>query len=161
MGGGIMPDVFISYSTIDERFARAVQATFAQHGLSAFLACTSLKPGEVWADKIRTELQASPTLICLMSKAASTSAFVNQEFGMAIHGQKTIIPVVWDMDPADLPGWLGKYQALDLRNCTMADYAVKLNAVAAQLRSKRDKQQLLLMGGLVALTFIMIFAGNK
>lgn len=156
-----MPDVFISYSTVDEAVAKAVQATFQAHGLNAFMASSSLQPGAIWADEIQAALKASPTVLCLMSKAACASPYVNQESGMAVHGQKRIIPVVWDMDPAELPGWLRKYQALDLRQYSVAEYAAKLTGLAADVRSTKDKQQLVFICALVALAFILLLTTKQ
>lgn len=152
-----MADVFISYSTADEEFARLVYKTLGEHDLSAFLASVSLKPGDVWGDKIRSELQDSPIVLCLMSKAACASPYVNQEFGMAANEYKTIIPLVWDIDPAELPGWLRKYQAFDLRKSSVAEYAGKLSELASSIRSKRSRQQIVAVVALAALAFILIY----
>lgn len=159
-GGYAMADVFISYSTTDEEFARTAHKALEQQGLSAFLAGMSLKPGDVWGDKIHSALRASPTVLCLMSKAACASPYVNQEFGMALSDAKTIIPVVWDMDPAELPGWLRKFQALDLRHFSVAEYAGKLNELADNLKSKKDTGQLVLIGAALAFAFVLLW-GEK
>ena len=69
----------------------------------------SLQPGQDWHATIRANLQQSRWVFVLASRAACKSIFVQQEIGGAILGDKTIVPVVWDMPPSELPGWLSLY----------------------------------------------------
>ncbi len=75
---------------------------------------------------------------------------------MAVNESKTIIPLVWDIDPSELPGWLRKYQAFDLRNFSVTEYAGKLSELAGSIRSTRSKQQLVAVVAFAALAFILI-----
>lgn len=114
-----MPDVFISHSSHDVQLASLVQQELLRHNVSAFMASASLKPGDHWSPEILANLAASKWVLCLASRAAASSAFVNQEIGIALAGSKRLIPIVWDMPPSDLPGWASRYQALDLRGSTL------------------------------------------
>ncbi|HTY68919.1 MAG TPA: toll/interleukin-1 receptor domain-containing protein [Alphaproteobacteria bacterium] len=152
-----MPDVFLSYAKEDEKLALSTHAIFEAHGLSAFMAKTSLAPGALWADKILSALRSSPLVLCFVSKAACASPYVQQESGIAIEGQKTIVPIVWDMDPAELPGWLRKYQAFDLRAFCPEEYAAKLNEFAGRIRAKKDTTRLWLVSALLLLVVILLY----
>jgi hypothetical protein len=52
-----MPDCFVSYSSKDEAFARAVHRDLAMHQLDVFMAAVSLQPGDPWSEKIRAALK--------------------------------------------------------------------------------------------------------
>lgn len=141
-----MADAFLSYTQVDRDFALASKEYLEQHlGVTAFMAEVSLVPGDIWPEKIWDELESSRVAIFLMSQAACQSPAVNQEFGGAHRARKRLIPVVWDMSPSDLPGWIGLHQALDLRNKDEGFFAEQLKQIAKDI--KMDK-----LIGAVALT---------
>ena|ERR1035437_3413500 len=110
------PDVFISYSTEDSKFARWVYDRLVQDDVSVFLAEISLKEGQTWDETILANLRAADYFLFLASRRACASEFVNQEVGAALSHNKFIIPVVWDMPPSALPGFLKRTQACDMRS---------------------------------------------
>jgi hypothetical protein len=132
-----MPDCFISYTQTDDKFARLVHSELTRHGLDVFLAQISIKPGERWSPTVWSNLQASPWVILLASRASAASAYVQQEIGGAMMAGKDIVPVVWQMSPAELPGWLGQYQALDLRGATVGQIAERLAEIARPIQSRK------------------------
>ena len=73
-------------------------------GVKSFLAELSIVEGNRWNDEIWKNLKEAKTIIFLASKTACQSPYINQEIGAAIGHGKTIVPVVWDMPPEDLPG---------------------------------------------------------
>lgn len=75
----------------------------------------------------------------LASRAACSSGYVQQEVGRALGGSKKLIPLVWDMEPEALPGWLNQYQALDVRGMTHAQIQARIVAIAKTI--KQDKNQ--------------------
>ncbi len=62
---------------------------------------------------------------------------VQQELGAALSAQKRIVPVVWDLDPSALPGWINRKQALDLRDTTWERAAERIVAIAESIKSDR------------------------
>lgn len=144
-----MADVFISYSTTDEALARHVHGYVVSEGITAFLASISLVPGYEWEPSIRENLKQSPWVLFLASRAACISPFVQQELGGAWLIGKQILPVVWDIAPDQLPGFLKKYQALDLRNGTLQDLQEAVARVAGRIKADKFTGWLVL-GGLVA-----------
>src|SRR5438046_451864 len=100
-----MPDCFISYSTQDDAFAKAVHRDLSAQGLEVFMAGVSIQPGERWSTKIREALASSDWIIFLANEAACASPWVQQELGQARVGTKTLVPVIWSMSPTSLPGW--------------------------------------------------------
>ena len=153
-----MPDCFISYSSNDERFARAVHRDLTAHDLSVFMAKISLRPGDRWAAKVLQALKQSTWVIFLASKSACASPYVQQEIGGALIAQKRLIPVVWQMAPSDLPGWLNQIQALDIRNQTPAQIRARIIDLAQRMRATKKKG--VLIGAALVAGFIWLL-GNS
>lgn len=132
-----MPDVFISYSGEDERLARFVDKHLTSEGLSVFLASVSLEPGARWTQVILTNLKTSNWVFFLASEAACKSPFVQQELGGALLTDKKIVPIVWDMPPSRLPGWIKQFQALDLAGTTLEHAKAAISKIAEKIKSDK------------------------
>jgi hypothetical protein len=149
-----MTDCFISYSSTDEPFARAVSRDLQAHGLKVFMAGISLEPGQNWSDRIQAALAESTWVVFLASRRACASPYVQQEIGAAVNRKKTLIPVVWDMPPAELPGWANQVQALDIRGQTPEQIQGRILALAQGMKAKKDKG-LFLAGALLTGFFLL------
>jgi hypothetical protein len=163
MGKGVkelpkMADIFISYAREDANVAQAFYHRLAAAGLSVFLDTVSLAPGAPWSQKIREELKTARTVLVLASHKAIHSAMVNQESGAAALNGKKVIPVLWDMDPAQLSGWLREYQALDLRGQDARHIHTRVETFVQQLVLEKQKLEVIVAVGLVGLAAIAIFA---
>ena len=152
-----MPDVFISYSSQDEQFGQLIHNLLKDQGINAFLASVSLQPGHNWPQEILSALRASPLVLFLASRAACTSPSVLQEFGGALLTQKKIVPIVWDMRPADLPGWMSHYQAIDLSKTSVEGIKVQMTNIANTIKADKAKA-LLVIGGLIT---ALLMLGSK
>jgi TIR domain len=152
-----MPDVFISYSSADVALARFAYDHLKKLEVETFMAEISLQPGQRWSEAILSNLRASDWVILLASEKACASPYVQQEFGVALGStigaiggaSKTIVPVVWDMDPSKLPGWMSSFQAIDLRKNLLTGIGPNLDAIAARIHAKKQ-QGALVVGALVA-----------
>ena len=154
-----MPDVFISYSTQNANIAQFIHRHLIAENLSVYLAEISLVPGQKWKDEILRNLKGSPWVIFLASNAACGSAIVQQEMGVALGTGKQIVPIVWDMDPATLPGWLAGYQALDLRKLSLDDANIRISSIAKKI--KADVVQGRLIAGAAIFALLLIFTKSS
>ena len=143
----IMIDVFISYTSADERIARFVHDHMAAEGVSVFLASVSLKPGDKWTPEVFKNLNSAKWVVFLASRAACSSPYVLQELGAAMASQKKLVPVIWDIAPTELPGWVSQYQVLNLSGKTF-DH-LRDEVVEISRRIKQDKTSGLLAFGLL------------
>lgn len=153
-----MYDCFISYSSNDERFAAAVYKDLSVHGLSVFMAKISLKPGDRWAPETLKALKNSTWVIFLASKAACRSSYVQQEIGGALITKKQLIPVVWEMPPSKLPGWVNQIQALDIRNLRPQEIRARIIDLARQLKASKEKG--VLIGAALVAGFMWLFSDS-
>jgi hypothetical protein len=150
-----MPDCFISYSSQDEVLAKFVEAHLRAQTVSVFMASISVKPGQNWSQEIWNNLRGSTWVIFLASRNACRSPYVQQELGGALATDKRLVPILWDMAPSDLPGWVNQKQALDVRGRTPQDLAAEVQKIARQIAADKQ-QQVLLIAGLIALGAILL-----
>lgn len=138
-----MTDVFISYSAKDEELAQFVRTHLVAQGLSVFLASISLVPGERWTPKIIEELRNSEWVCLLASKNALASSSVQLEIGGAIFGKKKLIPIIWDIQPSELPRWVSDFQGLILTGTTLENINLQVAKLAATIKESKVKGQLI------------------
>ena len=149
-----MPDCFISYSTMDQKLADFIYSELSRQGVSVFMASVSLTPGDNWTNEIINNIKSSSWVILLASRIACQSAYVLQETGMALSTDKKLIPVVWDIKPTELPGWIDRSQALDLKNATIEEIQKRISQIA--LKIKQDKTNGALIIGAVILGLLYV-----
>ncbi|WP_374494878.1 toll/interleukin-1 receptor domain-containing protein [Zoogloea sp.] len=140
-----MPDIFISYSTSDAEAARFIHRNLVDQGVSVFLAAASLQLGQQWSPDTLEALRGADCVLFLASRSACASPWVQQELGYAIGAKKKLIPIIWDMKPTELPGWVSGYQALDLAHRSAQEVKQEVAAIAARI--KADKHTVLLIAG--------------
>lgn len=88
------PDVFLSYSTKDEDFARELKDELEQAGIGCFLAPLSIKPGATWPDAIWQAIRACRVFVLVVTADAIKSKWCLLEIGAAIGLRKAIIAVL-------------------------------------------------------------------
>jgi hypothetical protein len=136
-----MADVFISYSRSDERFAKAMATELRAVGLSVFLDVLSITPGAQWTLAIHEEIKRSPVVLFLASADALASPTVNQELGMAMASGARVVPVVWQLQPHELPPWIARYQAVVLTGKTPQQISHAINRLVNSLLSDKQSRQ--------------------
>jgi hypothetical protein len=149
-----MPDIFISYSSKDKAFAEAIWRHLKQEGVNVFLAAISLVPGQRWTPQILDNLKSAPWVIFLASRAACASSYVQQELGAALITGKKIVPIVWDMPPSELPGWIDQIHALNIAGAPVERIRMEITNIAQ--RVKADKRNGLLTAGALILALFML-----
>ncbi len=120
--------VFISYAMEDGKEAGELHRLLSLVGFTCFLAHKDIRKGEPWREAIVKSIRNADVFVPLLSEHGLTSAWVQQECGMAhilAEGRKrkpTIIPVV--PNGKTPPGCLSEYQAMTVR---ITFWASKLN----------------------------------
>ena len=154
-----MPDCFLSYSSDDERLALLVEEQLRFQHLDPYMASVSLRAGQNWTQEVWANLKASPWVIFLASRAACSSPYVQQELGGALATEKRIVPIVWDLDPKELPGWISQTHALDLRQRSVVDLQTEIVRIADEI--KADKVKGLFVFGAVVGALWAVFGEKK
>ena len=151
-----MSEVFISYTHADEEIARFIHNHLKAEGVSAFLAAATLRPGEKWTEAVFRELKQAKWVLLLASRKACESPYVQQEVGAAIGGDKRLVPIIWDIEPNQLPGWVSQHHVLNMRDRSMLDLQAEVGTIAAEIKQSRGSG--LLIAGLL---FAAIAASSK
>jgi TIR domain len=142
-------DVFISHAQADLPLAQFLHRHLSQEGLSAYLATVSMAPGEQWKQVILDNLRSSTWVICLASRAACESHWVMQEMGVAIGANKKLVPIVWDISPQELPGWMREYQAVNLGGANQEVARAAIERISETIKSEKQKG-LVILGMVIA-----------
>lgn len=150
-----MPDVFISYSVRDERLAKFIWDHLVKQGLDVFLAPISLNIGEHWTPQIIDALRNSDWVFLLASKNALASPNVQQEVGGAIFGKKKLVPIMWDIQPHELPRWISDFQGLVLTGATVDDINIQVSQLAAKVKADKDKGRLVAGAALFGIFYLL------
>lgn len=108
-----MSDVFISHSSKDAKLACKLQAQLKDRGVDAFVASTSIAPGEKWSPEIKTKLTQAEYVLFLATPDSCVSPAVNQELGGTMFSGKPLIPILCGVPPEQLPAWTKEHQAVD------------------------------------------------
>ena len=87
------------------------------------------------------------------------SPYVQQELGGALATEKRIVPIVWDLDPGQLPGWINQTHAIDLRQCSVFDLQTEIVRIADEI--KADKIKGLFVFGAVVGALWAVFGEKK
>lgn len=125
------------------------------------MAAVSLRPGDRWDQRIIAELKSSNVIFYLASEVSVASPYVQQELGMATAIGKQVLPVVWNMSPEWLPGFLKNIQALDLRQISPENYSAKLAEVANIIRTKENTDQRNALLIATALVVVLLILASK
>ena len=149
-----MPDVFISYSAKDEPFAKIVHDHLRINDLNVFMASISLQQGERWTPQIIEALRNSDWVFLLATQNALASPNVQQEIGGAVFGKKRLVPIMWDIQPEQLPTWVSQFQGLALSGATIEDINLRIAQLAAKVKADKNKGQLVV--GAVLLALLML-----
>jgi hypothetical protein len=121
------PDVFISHSLADSRFARELAQDLRRRGWTTFDSKTYIGPGEDWQTSSTGALSSAAAVVLLFSPAYASSPWSGLEIGLAIGAaeakQSLLIPVLLpSSEPAALPARLGKYQGVGLQTLDEVDH---------------------------------------
>jgi hypothetical protein len=85
--------VFISHSSKDNKFARAICAALESRGLPCWISSRDVGPGENFMDAIVNAIGAAKVMVLVFSENANNSDDIKREIVLASSAKVTIIPV--------------------------------------------------------------------
>ncbi|MCX6249889.1 MAG: toll/interleukin-1 receptor domain-containing protein [Bacteroidetes bacterium] len=85
-------DVFISYSSIDEKIAKRICTQLKEAGIRFWLSSASIKAGEKFPQQIIRALNNSKIFLLIFSFHSNRSKYVLREIERAVHKNIPIIP---------------------------------------------------------------------
>ncbi|MDC7999849.1 TIR domain-containing protein [Aequorivita todarodis] len=103
--------IFFSYSRSDSEFVLNLAKNLRKAGANIWLDQLDIKPGNRWDSSIEKALEASQTLLVILSCASVKSHNVMDEVSYALEEQKTVVPVL--LEECDIPFRLRRLQYAD------------------------------------------------
>jgi hypothetical protein len=150
--------VFISYSVADTDLLRQVIGAVRAGGDEVFCWETSRVPGNgAWASIFQWIDQADLVVVIITDQTVSRAMSVGQEVGRALAKSKPVLPLVAagvrSSDLGCLNGVI--YQPISRENTSAALAAVQRVIEGMKLKKAEEKKQLLVVGGIVGLLWLM------
>ena len=105
------PKIFFSYSRDDSEFVLNLAKELRGDGANVWLDQLDIKPGTRWDKSIEDALDASKTVLVILSKTSVESNNVMDEVSYALEEGKTVIPVL--LEECDIPFRLRRLQFAD------------------------------------------------
>ena len=133
-----MADCIISYIKKDEIFAQYLLDILNSRNLSVILSSISFKPDEFISTNAFKNLEQKEWILFLASKEACKSPYVLQEVGLVLG--KKLVPVIWDISPDELPVWINRYYAIDLRNKSPMEISDIFSGVVKKIKADKLKE---------------------
>ena len=87
-------DVFISYKSDEEEYAKRVRDVLEQNGISCWMAPDSIPVGSNYMKQIPQAIDNCKAMIVLVSEKSQHSTWVKNEFSQAVSKEKLVIPYV-------------------------------------------------------------------
>ncbi len=106
-------DIFISYSSKDQKVADVIYARLKESGLKPFLAPKDIDSGYIGSEEIRKALKDSAEMAILMSPNSIRSEWVLTEWGAAWGFDMHVTPVLLNCRISDIPKLLQERQKRD------------------------------------------------
>jgi hypothetical protein len=94
-----MQNIFISYSRKDIDFVRKLAGDLEKAGYDVWWDLTDLRGGDEWVTRIAAAIEASETVIVVLSPNSIQSEWVRKEYTQAIGLHKRIIPIMFMPSP--------------------------------------------------------------
>lgn len=145
--------VFISYSSKNLNIVQWAYTTLAQPGVTeVFAAEYSVIPSAVLNAEIIQAIRNSDLFVLLWSQDARASDYVQQEIGIAVDANKTILPVVME-DNLPVPGFINNLKYLPAHKNWEGSFQWLAQFVHDNAARQQDKQKLgallaMLIGGI-------------
>lgn len=154
--------VFLSHSMSadDHHIVQAAVASAHLEGVEWYLAERDARYGESLHKKIEAALRTSQCMVVLWTRGGSDSHWINQEVGLAKGLNKLVIPVVEaGIEPASV---LGDAEYIELDRTDPLPAIETLHAYLAHLRrQKKERDELLMAGGGLAIAVVLIYLTSK
>ncbi len=127
-------DVFISYSTVDDKFANAVAHVLKKNGISVWIASKDIYWGDEFPEEIRRAIEACKCMVVIASEHSNSSPHVENEIACASNLPPVkIVPYKIDSKHSKLEFLLSVTQWIDSSENKFEKIDVLIDAVRKSL----------------------------
>lgn len=104
--------MFISHVSSKKKQASSLKIALEEYGITSFVAHEDISPTNEWQKEIEKALNSMHCMSAMIYEGFHESDWCDQEVGVAMGRNVTILPLIIDMDPY---GFLGKYQGIKIK----------------------------------------------
>lgn len=120
--------LFLSHVSVVKVSAAKLQDVLKSYAISSFVAHTDIEPTAEWRDEIEKALFSMHALGAIVSPEFRSSAWCDQELGVALGRGVLIVPIMRGAEPH---GFVGKFQGINGQGKKVGEVAESLFSVLA------------------------------
>lgn len=143
--------MFISHITSKKKQASRLKAVLEDYGITSFVAHEDINPTKEWQKKIQRALNSMDCMSAMLYDGFHQSNWCDQEVGIALGRNITVLPLLPDSDPY---GFLGEYQGIKIKGMYPEALAKEIFKILCDNTNTRSKY-------LTCLTNLLLSSSSK
>ena len=143
--------MFISHITSKKKQASRLKAVLEDYGITSFVAHEEINPTKEWQKEIQRALNSMDCMSAMLYDGFHQSNWCDQEVGIALGRNITVLPLLPDSDPY---GFLGEYQGIKIKGMYPEALAKEIFKILCDNTNTRSKY-------LTCLTNLLLSSSSK
>lgn len=143
--------MFISHITSKKKQASRLKAVLEDYGITSFVAHEDINPTKEWQKEIQRALNSMDCMSAMLYDGFHQSNWCEQEVGIALGRNITVLPLLPDSDPY---GFLGEYQGIKIKGMYPEALAKEIFKILCDNTNTRSKY-------LTCLTNLLLSSSSK
>lgn len=139
--------MFISHITSKKYQASSLKAALEEYGITSFVAHEDINPTREWQKEIQRALNSMDCMSAMLYDGFHESHWCDQEVGIALGRNITVLPLILDHDPY---GFLGEYQGIKIKGMYPNALAKEISTILSDNSNTRSKYMSCLTGLLLS-----------
>lgn len=128
--------MFISHITSRKKQASNLKNALEEYGITSFVAHEDINPTKEWQKEIQRALNSMDCMSAMLYDGFHQSNWCDQEVGIALGRNVTVLPLLPDGDPY---GFLGEYQGIKIKGMYPDALAKKIFNILCDNANTRSK----------------------
>lgn len=128
--------MFISHITSKKKQASRLKAVLEDYGITSFVAHEDINPTKEWQKEIQRALNSMDCMSAMLYDGFHQSNWCDQEVGIALGRNITVLPLLPDSDPY---GFLGEYQGIKIKGMYPEALAKEIFKILCDNTNTRSK----------------------
>lgn len=143
--------MFISHITSKKKQASNLKNALEEYGITSFVAHEDINPTKEWQKEIQRALNSMDCMSAMLYDGFHQSNWCDQEVGIALGRNITVLPLLPDSDPY---GFLGEYQGIKIKGMYPEALAKQIFKILCDNTNTRSKY-------LTCLTNLLLSSSSK
>lgn len=128
--------MFISHITSRKKQASNLKNALEEYGITSFVAHEDINPTKEWQKEIQKALNSMDCMAAMLYDGFHQSNWCDQEVGIALGRNITVLPLLPDSDPY---GFLGEYQGIKIKGMYPEALAKEIFKILCDNTNTRSK----------------------